>query len=160
VLVDQPACLLKEPGWSDEECRQYGAVLTADEAREVMASIGGPDGVAATREFMRGMFTEDLSDKDFDFVIEQNLKFPRPLAAGMIWNVMAGDYRDLLPLIDVPALCVGGLKSDVPHESMSWMASQMRDADHEVLPGSHFMFFEEPESFNVIVDDFLRRLTH
>jgi len=173
VLVDQSACLIKKSDdWDDDECRTYGTLFDSpNEAWQVVQSLrstepygddenGGSNvtaGEAKSREFLRNMFTEMLSDEDFEVVFAEHMKFPRPLAAEMLWNVMTSDFRDFLPSIAVPTLCIGALHSTVPHECMSWMAEYLPNAEHEILEGSHFPFFEEPEAFNVVVDDFLKK---
>ena len=68
---------------------------------------------------------------------------------------MTGDFRDILSTITVPTLCIGGTQSSLPLECVSWLGSQIPVAEVTLIPGGHFLFIEQPESFNLAVSDFL-----
>jgi non-heme chloroperoxidase len=155
ILVEQMVCYLKQPDWSEDECRNYGTIYTFEEAQSLLAKLTGPEGDDATRVFLRGMFSESLPDDKFEEILADCLKLPRPAAAQLLWSVMTGDFRDILSTITVPTLCIGGTQSYLPLECVSWLGSQIPVAEVTLIPGGHFLFIEQPESFNLAVSDFL-----
>ena len=161
VLIDQPTCYLKQPGWSQEECLKYGAMATTEEVASLLAKLSGPDANAERGTFLRAVFSDEFPEEQFEEVMADSLMFPHSAAVQMAWSVISGDFRDILPNIAVPTLCVGAEQSIYPAECMSWSASQMPNARTVIFPGSsHLMFLEEPESFNKVMDDFLCSLTN
>ena len=54
---------------------------------------------------------------------------------------------------------IGGKASLVPWKSQLWVASQIKGAKVEIFDeaegGSHFMFMENPDKFNRLVEDFV-----
>jgi hypothetical protein len=104
------------------------------------------------------MFSESLPDDKFEEIMVDCLKLPRPAAAQILWSVMSGDFRDILSTITVPTLCIGGIQSNLPLECVSWLGSQIPGAEVTLIPGGHFIFMEEPESFNLAVSDFLESI--
>jgi non-heme chloroperoxidase len=155
ILVEQMVCYLKQPDWSEDECRNYGAISTFEEAQSLLAELTGPEGEDATRVFLRGIFSESLPDDKFEEILADCLRLPRPAAAQLLWSIMTGDFRDILSTITVPTLCIGGTQSYLPLECVSWLGSQIPGAEVTLIPGGHFLSIEQPESFNLAVSDFL-----
>jgi non-heme chloroperoxidase len=155
ILVEQMVCYLKQPGWSEDECRNYGAISTVEEVQNFLAMLTGPQGEEATRDFLQNMFSASLPNDKFEETLADSLKLPRPAAAQMLWSVVSGDFRDILSTITVPTLCIGGTTSHLPLECVSWLGSEIPGAEVTLIPGNHSMFLEEPESFNLAVSDFL-----
>ncbi|WP_298860060.1 alpha/beta hydrolase [uncultured Gimesia sp.] len=155
ILCDQMIARIKRPEWSEVECRNYGAAVGGDEVLEQAAIVGGPEGEAKSREFLASMFTPAFPESDLANVIQDSLKFPRSHAAQLLLSVSYADFRDLLPRITLPTLCIGGKGSHLGPAVMPWIASQipggqvtMIDAD---AGGSHFVFLENPNAFNSAV---------
>ncbi|GAB1319335.1 hypothetical protein MFIFM68171_09545 [Madurella fahalii] len=73
-------------------------------------------------------------------------------AAALLLDHAFRDWRDVLPRIAVPALALAGVE---------WVASQMPRGKHYTFStegrGSHFAFWENPERFNAVVEEFLRK---
>ncbi|QDT27343.1 AB hydrolase superfamily protein YdjP [Gimesia panareensis] len=158
VLCDQMIARIRRPEWSEEECRQYGAEVGGDEVLAQAELVGGPEGPAKSAEFLAGMFTESFSEAELLQVIQESLKFPRPYAAELLLSVSAADYRDLLPRISLPALCIGGAASHLGPAAMPWIAAQVPRGELVMIAadagGSHFMYLENPEAFNSAVKKF------
>lgn len=159
VLVDQvPACA-NNPGWSDQEKAQAGGLWDPNGLYETANSIGGPEGKEVSAGFVGGMFTEGYPRDQLDWVVRQNLLFPREPAARLVVNHCMTDWRDIFATIDVPTLIVGGEASFFKVEALEWMRSQIPGARLEVFGadegGSHFMFMENPAKFNQLVRDFV-----
>jgi non-heme chloroperoxidase len=77
-------------------------------------------------------------------------------------SISYSDYRDVLPRIRRPTLCITGAASPLGAEAMPWIASQIPHARLSVIGaaegGSHFMYLENPEAFNAEVRNFLREV--
>ena len=56
-------------------------------------------------------------------MIQQNLKMPRPYAARLLYDHATNDWRDVMPLINIPTLVVGGKASLVGWKSQEWMGT-------------------------------------
>ena len=159
VLCDQMIARLQRVEWTAEETRNYGAEITGDALMQQAEVVGGPQGEAATRAFLTSMFTPDFPAERLYDVIKQSLQMPRPQAAEWLLAVSFADFRDLLPRIRRPTLCIGGTASHLAH-AMPWLAAQIPAAELVMIEtgGSHFMFLENPAEFNTAVRDFLKRV--
>lgn len=162
ILCDQMIARIRRPEWSEEECRQYGAEVGGEEVLAQAELIAGPEGPAKSAEFLAGMFTANFSEAELLHVIQESLKFPRPYAAELLLSVSYADYRDLLPRIMLPTLCVGGAGSHLGPEAMPWLAEQIPRSELVMIAadagGSHFMYLENPEAFNAAVLQFCESL--
>ena len=114
----------------------------------------------STIDFVRGFFTTDFPEQSLPFIAQENLKFPRHLAAQLLRDTAFGDWRDVIKRIRCRTLVVGGDASIFTSDSQRWIASQIPDAQVEIFAadegGSHFMFVENPDRFDSIVLSFLR----
>ena len=56
-------------------------------------------------------------------------------------------------------LVIGGAASIFPAHTQEWLAEQIPGAEYVIFGaeegGSHFMFYENPEKFNAVVEGFL-----
>jgi non-heme chloroperoxidase len=159
VLIDQMPMITVNPIWSEQEKIDAGAILTKDTLYSVTNDLAGPEGVKTTEGFITGMFNKDYSREELAWVIQQNLKMPRPYAARLLYDHATNDWRDVLPLINIPVLIVGGKASLVGWRSQVWMGTQIPGSQVVIFEteegGNHFMFMENPEKFNRIVRDFI-----
>ena len=158
VLCDEMITGIKRPGWSEEECRMYGGTAGGDEVLALAAAIAGPGGEQMMRRFLGGMFTPGFPTADVARVIEGSLKMPRDAAAKLMLTVMQSDYRDLLPLIRRPTLCIGGKESHLGSEVMPWIASRIPGAKAVMFDTPHFVHLEDPAGFNGTVRNFLEEI--
>lgn len=153
VLVDHPLCAVQDPSWSELECRNYGATLNDTDLRLMVSGLRSrPE--QTTRNLLLAAFTDKAN---VGAMVQQSLQCPREAAAQLLWSSLTSDFCDLMSSIRVPTLCIGGTESSLPGECQSFIAAEMENGDCEILPGSHFMFYEEPEAFNVVVEDFLNK---
>ncbi|MCA9004249.1 MAG: alpha/beta hydrolase [Planctomycetaceae bacterium] len=158
IFCDQMIARIRRPEWSEEECRQYGAFVGGDEVLAQAELVGGPEGPAKSAEFLASMLTSEFPEAELLQMIQESLKFPRPAAAQLLLSVSYADYRDLLPRITVPTLCIGGAGSHLGPDVMPWIAGQIPGAELVMIAaeagGSHFMYLENPQAFNAAVRDF------
>ena len=155
VFCDEMIAGIRRPEWSDAECREYGAGSSGDEALALAAAIAGPDGEQIVRDFLSSMFPSDFPKADVARVIEGSLKVPRNAAAKLLLSVMQSDFRDVLPRIQVPTLCIGGKDSHLGPEVMPWIASRIHGAKVVMIDARHFVHLEKSLAFNDTVCTFL-----
>lgn len=146
---------IKRPEWIEEECRNYGAASVGDEALTLAAAIAGMDGEQLLRGFLAGMFTSGFSEAVIASTIDRALRVPRSAAAKLLLSVMQSDFRDVLPLIRRPTLCIGGKESHLGPAVMPWIASRIAGAKVVMMDGRHFLHLEQPSQFNAAVRTFL-----
>jgi non-heme chloroperoxidase len=158
IFVDQMIARIKMPHWSATECRRYGATVTGEEAINQAAMLAGTDGEGMLREFLSKEVTPRFPKAEIDKVVENSLKVPRTYAAKLMLSISYSDYRDVLPRIRQPTLCLTGATSPLGAEAMPWIASQIPNARLSVISaeegGSHFMYLENPKAFNAEVRNF------
>ncbi len=159
ILIDQMPMITANPVWSDKEKEDAGAILDKDSLYSVTNALAGPDGVKTTEGFITGMFTKQYPREEVAWVIEQNLKMPREYAARLLYDHATNDWRDVIPLINIPTLVVGAKTSLVVWKSQVWVGSQIPGSRVEIFEedegGNHFMFMENSEKFNRIVKEFM-----
>ena len=159
ILIDQMPMITANPIWPEQEKIDAGAILDKDSLYGVTNSLAGPDGVKTTYDFIGAMFTKQYSRDEVNWVVQQNLKLPRPYAARLLYDHATNDWRDVLPHLDIPTLIVGGKSSLVGWRSQVWMGTQIPGSRVVIFEdaegGNHFMFMENPEKFNRLVKEFM-----
>lgn len=80
---------------------------------------------------------------------------PREAAAALVLSTLTGDFREVLPRIRVPMLCVGAEESHLKG-AMPWIASQIPGAKLTMAKGRHFSLVEEPARFAADVLQFIQ----
>jgi non-heme chloroperoxidase len=158
VFSDEPIAFLKRPGWSEQECRDYGASAESDEMFAQAAAIAGPDGERVLRDFLSREFSAEFPDSEVARVIEGSLKMPRGAAAELMLSIMQSDFRDVLPRIRRPALCIGGTRSHLGPQTMPWIASRIPNSELVMIDARHFVHLESPGPFNSAVRSFLEQI--
>jgi len=158
ILVDQMPMITGNPEWSEQERQDAGSLFDGTSLFKTINALAGPDGVKTTEGFITGMFTKQYPREGVNWVVQENLKLPRAYAAELLFNHATNDWRQLIPLINIPTLVVGGKASLVPWKSQVWVASQIKGSRLEIFEenegGAHFMFMENPDKFNRIVKEF------
>lgn len=160
VLVDQAPAVVAQPGWDEDTKSNAGCLLP-----DMEALAGFMDGVIAsttadaTKEIIRGMFTEDVDEADLDWIAAENIKLPRDRAAHLLHDHCVLDWRTEIEAIGNPTLVIGGEASIFSAASQRWISEHIPDAQVEVFGadegGSHFMFWQNSQKFNAIVKAFL-----
>ncbi|KAF4455378.1 non-heme chloroperoxidase [Fusarium albosuccineum] len=155
AIVDQSTVLVADPTWSKEEADTFSSALfTPEQTYTFSHNIS-----LETPPFVKSMFTADVPEADYEFALKQNLKMSDKNAATLLINHAFADWRDVLPRIDIPALVISGDVSVNNATGISWAATQIPGAKRYTFTaeekGSHFMFWENPERFNSIIEDFV-----
>jgi non-heme chloroperoxidase len=159
ILVDEPAVLSADPTWEQDTGAALGAIFTSAEVFDLAASLRGADGAANSSALVATMKTAAMTEADYAWIMTENLKLPRERAATLLVDHVAADWRDVRPRITVPTLVIGGTVSVFPALGIQWVASQIPRATLRIFDaaelGSHFMFWENPDTFNSVVRQFL-----
>jgi non-heme chloroperoxidase len=159
VLVDQSACMTADPSWSEEESIALAAGFKVGVAQEMASGLRSPGALTLVTGLLKSMFTSAISEEDVEYTVQQNLKMSFDNAATLLIQHASNDWRDVLPTINVPTLVVGAEKSLFRSEGMRYIAGEIAGAQLKIFSeeekGSHFMFWENPELFNRIVETFV-----
>lgn len=156
VFVDQASLMVANPQWTDEQAAALAAIFTPEALYDLANNLD-----TQATGLLQGMFTDSISESDFEWVLEQNAKMSSAHASALLLDHAFRDWRDVLPRIDVPSLVLAGEASVFPHAGIEWVASQIPGAEQYTISveekGSHFSFWENPEKFNSLVEDFISK---
>ncbi|RSL98351.1 hypothetical protein CEP52_010362 [Fusarium oligoseptatum] len=155
AIVDQSSVLVADPTWTKAEAETFSAALfTPDGTYEFAKNM-----TAETPPFVRSMFTPDVSEADYQWVLSENKKISDKNAATLLINHAFADWRDVLPQINIPTLVISGDVSVNNASGISWAATQIPGAKSRTFTaeekGSHFMFWENPKLFNSVIEEFV-----
>lgn len=160
ILIDQAPTVTVQPGWTDADKAETGALFEPKALFDTCAALAGPDGEKTTAGLVNNLFfTKQFPQDQLAWVLAENLKMPRNHAAKLLADHCTQDWRDVIPRIGVPTLVIGGEASFFPTDSQLWIGRQIADSQVTVVGadegGSHFMFLENPAFFNEVVTQFI-----
>jgi len=160
VLVDEAALVTGLPNWSETTREALGCFFSEPSAlADFQSQVRSTANVETAVDLIAGMFTEAMTREDLLWVAAENIKMPRRHAADLLYHHCMIDWRDLIPTICLPTLVIGGAASIFPAHTQEWLAEQIPGAEYVIFGaeegGSHFMFYENPEKFNAVVEGFL-----
>ncbi|MET0928378.1 MAG: alpha/beta hydrolase [Aeromicrobium sp.] len=162
VLVDQPSACVALPWMSPADALDAGAILDFPGAQGFVEGVLGPDSLEVRSAFLTSMLTADIPVDDYELLLAENLKLDAGFGARILLDHVMQDWRDVLGSIDVPTLVTAGEVSHVAPASQEWTAAHIPGARLRVFTaaegGAHFPFFEAPEPFAEVLDDFLDSL--
>lgn len=148
ILVDEPAWLLK--------CKENEIGLWTYEELLANCKAMREDKAAYSKALIEGLLTKQVSEKDKNALIAENIKMPAEYTATLAFTHWLGDWRDVLPTITIPALIIGGKKSFIDWRAQVWNQEHIPNSKLELFEErGHLLFFEEPERFNSIVKEFI-----
>ena len=153
ILVDGTVFMCRTPEMTSEDVAGTGAVWDAAGA---VAAIDGlrSNPEAAVRQLVSSFLTEKYADEDW--LVGEILKMPAEAAATLMFDHVFGDWRDVISRITIPTLIVGATRSHVPLSVHEWLNHTVPGSKLAVLRDrAHLMFYEEPDTFNELVADFM-----
>ncbi|ETS73166.1 hypothetical protein PFICI_15111 [Pestalotiopsis fici W106-1] len=154
VIADQAPCMLIDPSWSDAQIRNYGAIFTQDVLNQLPQVFDTMIPAA-----IKSMFTNKVTEEDLAWFLSQNEKCPKNIALQLLRNHASQDWRKVIPQLDMPVLVISAEGGQFPLETGAWIREQTTDCKIAIIKkdegGSHFMFWEAPEKFNSIIEEFL-----
>lgn len=158
VLVDQMASVLRNPAWTDEQAEAVGATLDTESLFEFTNGLRG-DGPDPRVAFLEQVTSDGIAPETLAWITDQNLKFDRRLAAGLLFDTATFDWRTSIARIELPTLVVAGDSVNVPISSQRWLHEHIAGSRFSrvagVAGGTHFPFVENPDEFNSVVASFL-----
>ncbi|WP_439486426.1 alpha/beta fold hydrolase [Blastomonas fulva] len=107
--------------------------------------------------FLLGAFGTPPPDEDMARMQAQAWLTPTQAAIDYVEDMIAADYREDLPGIDLPTLLIYGRMNNVPipSELGQWIAGQIPGARLDRFSDAgHSPFHEQPERFNALISDF------
>lgn len=159
VFVDQSSCMTADPSWSEEDAVAVAAAFKVGVVQQMAAELRGPDALAMLTGLLRSFFTSSVSEEDVQYTVQQNLKMSFENAATLLVEHAGNDWRDVLPTIGVPTLVIGAETSIFGSEGLRYIAGKIKGAELRIFSkeekGNHFMFWENPDLFNRVVEMFL-----
>lgn len=161
VLIDEDPVIIDFPSWTAEEKANYGGLFTSAATFETTAALKGADGDAVAAGLLGGLFTSEVDETLKSWALQHALKASRKDTADLIFNHAMNDWSTVIPRITVPTLVFGGKLSAMDYRSMQWIGNVIPNAETCILGedehSSHFMFLENPQKFNRVLIDFLRK---
>ncbi|UXT61200.1 alpha/beta hydrolase (plasmid) [Agrobacterium fabrum] len=161
VLVDEPAAVMRQPGMSDEDAGNAGALFDAATMVAVAEQIKGSEGVATRTAFLDSMVTRNIPTELKAWLLEENLRVDAVQIADLFIDHCSIDWRDIFGRIDRPTLIIGGRVSHVSVRSQEWIHGQIIGSELVILEeaegGAHFAFIEAPTRFTEVLSAFLRK---
>jgi non-heme chloroperoxidase len=160
ILVDQSPFLTSDPGWTQQELEDSGAIFTAQQVSELVTALRSNEAEKVTRLVIDRGVTQYATPEMKEWLIQCNLKMPRHLAGTLAYNHWHMDWRDLIPRINLPTLIITSRASGATSlKSQQWIHHQIKHSRFEVFEeaegGQHFMFIENPEKFNRTIIKYL-----
>lgn len=114
------------------------------------------DRLTWAQDFQQSMVTRILTTDEKNWLVDVSMKTPTYATVSLIFDLMMADYRAEARMIDgnIPVLNVLSDKEGWTEPGKAWLA---KNAPHSevVAFGLHLMFWEFPDRFNAIVDEFL-----
>jgi len=158
VIVDEPAALLINPAWSNEERQNYGAIYDASTLHNLTNQFINDNSQELIQNIVNMMTTKLATAEQKNFIV-QCMDIEGHSAAKLYFNNICQDFRDVFRKIDIPALLITGKASLHPWQSHKWISEQISGSKLELFGedegGNHFPFVENPIKFNNIVSSFL-----
>lgn len=126
------------------------------------AGAGFIEGCRHSREpltgFLHGAFGTPPSDNEMARMQAEAWLTPTAAAIDYLEEMVAADYRDDVPGIDLPTLLIYGRLNNapIPSELGQWLADRIPNARLERFEDSgHSVFYESPEHFNTVLAEFV-----
>ncbi|KAF5715819.1 non-heme chloroperoxidase [Fusarium globosum] len=157
AIIDQSSILVRDPTWSKKQVDTWSAALFTP----VQTYTFSHNITLETPPFVKSMFSPDISEADYQWVLAQNKKMSDKHAATLLINHAFADWRDVLPRINIPCLVTSGAISINNASGIAWAASQIPGAKSRTFSakekGSHFVFWENPKLFNRVIEEFVTK---
>jgi non-heme chloroperoxidase len=159
ILVDQSPLHTLQSHWNNQELEESGATVTCEQLNAAVRALESDEAEEFTRNSLAAMVTAAMTNEQFEWMVQCNLRCPRSIAATLLYNQFHMDWRDQIVRIRKPTLIIGGRKSYIPWKSQVWINQSIPSSELEIFEeaegGGHFMFIENPEKFNRRVLQFL-----
>ncbi|WLD94418.1 alpha/beta fold hydrolase [Alkalihalobacillus sp. AL-G] len=152
VIVDELASDFK---WDDFPSGAFDFPTLIHLMREVQTNR-----IGFLKEFIPLMFKEELSQDDFDWMLEEVTKLPESVASAILFDQTVVDYRKQFEHVKVPTLlCFGRAEKLIPVEAGEYLHKHIPNSELVIFENScHCPFLEEADHFNEVVASFIDSL--
>jgi non-heme chloroperoxidase len=149
TLVGAGPKLQNSPDWDLGFTDLQGAEAWRDLIRD--------DYESAARATIPQFFAEPLPQPQFDATLAEMLRCDAAAVSAASWDFLHQDYRDALPLVDVPTLVVAGAGDvSVPAGNAPFVHESIPGSQLVVIDGAaHCPFLEKPAEFNDALAKFI-----
>ncbi|MCF6136510.1 alpha/beta fold hydrolase [Pseudalkalibacillus berkeleyi] len=112
------------------------------------------------KEFIPLMFKNELSQDDFDWMLEETTKLPEAVASAILFDQTVVDYREHFDSINVPTLlCFGRDEKLIPVAAGEYIHERLQNSQLTLFENScHCPFLEEADAFNRTLNTFIHSL--
>jgi len=110
-----------------------------------------------TRKWGDGMVDRPMTPEEVDWLTDESMRTPTYAALSFAIDAIYADYRPEAILLDknhVPVINI--VSQAVAATAKAWLNKNAPHSEIQVL-GKHMMFWEYPEKFNQMLDEFLSR---
>lgn len=154
VVVQQSPRQYYTPDWKLGHRSCYDAESLALLLAQLTAD---PD--SFDRQNLASCLLHEASADELQLLLQEMAVCPPRVRSALMADHTVHDWRDLLPLLDVPALVlVARQDSTFPWQGPAWVGEHMPKARTVFFEeSSHMLFYDEPEKFNATIADFLRQ---
>ena len=129
----------------------------ANQASNIGAAMGGPNGHAAREAMIRGFFVADTTPAVQTKVLNMMLGAPEATAVG----AMNATFDPAGQTVDIPMVPILGIYAGRPLASRDAVLSHFPNAEYTQIPGTgHFLMLEKPQEFNRLLLTFLAQQNH
>lgn len=153
VLVDQSPKFYSEPGWDYPLFGEFSPEALTGLVEGLRTDRAG----LIKEQVLPAFFADPQPDAVIDEMYAETMQTPTPVAVTMLEALANADFRDVVGRIDVPTLlCYGAESAVFPGKPGRWMHEQIPTSTLvEFEQSSHCPFWEEPETFNQHVAEFV-----
>jgi non-heme chloroperoxidase len=102
---------MSQSDWTPEMASEIGSIHSAVGLADFVSALRGPDAQAVTAGALDRMCGSSMPEKDRKFIYEQMMLMDRRAASTLMFEQCAQDWRDILQLINIPTLVIGGESS-------------------------------------------------
>ncbi|KAI1658776.1 alpha/beta-hydrolase [Daldinia decipiens] len=158
VFIDQSPSMTANPEWTPAQVAEAAAIFQPSQRFDIANALRGPQWKETWTALSRSFYTPDADPKDIEWALAQSMKASPENAAALMADHVAIDYRDIFSRINVPTLSFAARGSLFPTAALEWIAKQTGgrvEVFEKEEGGSHFLFWENPEKFNRILEGFL-----
>ena len=159
VLIDEPPALMYQSDWTPEMISEIGSVHSAATLAELISALRGPDAQAVAAGVLDIMCSSSMPENDRELIYEQMMLMDREAASILMFDNVTQDWRDILRLITIPTLVIGGESSLFSARWVDNLGASISGSTIVVISaadrGSHLSFFEKPSVVNSAIRDFL-----
>jgi non-heme chloroperoxidase len=154
ICIDMPPKLIIETEGD------WGAIANLQVANELRAFNDSMINhrLSWSNDFQQSMVNRPLTTEETNWLVDVSLRTPTYVALLLFYDARMADYTAEAKIIDgkIPVLNVLADKPDWTEPGKAWLAMNAPHSEVVVF-GLHLMFWEFPDRFNAVVDEFLER---